>query len=55
MNNDSTKQTIQTSKETVRTAVMPQHQSGEQQRDHSISTPIPAPPKKTNTGSEGKK
>lgn len=43
MNNDSSKQTNQ---EKIRTAVMPQHQSDEQQRDHSINTPVPPPPKK---------
>lgn len=43
MNNDSTKQTNQ---ERTRRAVIPQHQDGRQERDHSINTPVPPPPKK---------
>ena len=47
MSNDSSKQqSAQADQERVRTAVMPQHQSGEQQRDHSINTPVPPPGKK---------
>lgn len=43
--NDSTKQTTQTNQERARTAVV-QPQRGEQQRDHSITTPVPPPTKK---------
>lgn len=49
MNNNSTKQSPLPDQEGVRRAVVPTNPNQEQRKDHSMSTPVPPPPKRDNS------